>query len=175
MVHAHGALMLVDNNIVSLVLGIFRNGEQEAPRSSVKALNFCAYKSGGELQDFALNKLKGIEDEIIIKLKSAIKEVVDGDAEFSLLVNLKKLDDLQLSRQISIESLHKDLGETDSQKLLKTVVVVQENNLCILTTRSLAVGYSPDDTALEIIVKHDLQRDGLSVTVSSLFSERSGS
>ncbi|KAH0729975.1 hypothetical protein KY289_001163 [Solanum tuberosum] len=37
----------------------------------------------------------------------------DGDAEYSLLVNLKRLDDdLQLSRQISIESLHNDLAET---------------------------------------------------------------
>ncbi|WMV58806.1 hypothetical protein MTR67_052191 [Solanum verrucosum] len=37
----------------------------------------------------------------------------NGDAEYSLLVNLKRLDDdLQLSRQISIESLHNNLAET---------------------------------------------------------------
>ncbi|WMV58801.1 hypothetical protein MTR67_052186 [Solanum verrucosum] len=48
----------------------------------------------------------------LLKLKSAIKEVADGDAEYSLLVNLKRLDDLQLSRKISIESLHNDLAET---------------------------------------------------------------
>ncbi|WMV58804.1 hypothetical protein MTR67_052189 [Solanum verrucosum] len=37
----------------------------------------------------------------------------DGDAEYSLLVNLKRLDDdLQLSRQISMESLHNCLAET---------------------------------------------------------------
>ncbi|KAG5606185.1 hypothetical protein H5410_027677, partial [Solanum commersonii] len=196
--------------------GIFRHGEKEAPRSWVKALNFCASESRGELQDFALNKLKGIEDEIIIKLKSTIKEIVDGDVEFSLLVNLKRLDDLQLSRQISIESLHKDLGETNSQKLLnlanaqllwliaqvigfllpnvhmhvrwnlhsiinsgtrsalfeilesflttkspeglraslyyffRTVVVVQENNLCILTARSLGV-FSQDKAIYETV------------------------
>jgi len=48
----------------------------EALRSCVKALKFCATESYGELQDFALNKLKGIGDELIIILKSAIKEVV---------------------------------------------------------------------------------------------------
>lgn len=53
----------------------FKHGEKEALRSCVKALNFCATESRGELQDFALNKLKAIEEELIIKLKSAIKEV----------------------------------------------------------------------------------------------------
>lgn len=36
----------------------------------------------------------------------------DGDDEYSLLVNLKRLYELQLSRQISIESLLKDFAET---------------------------------------------------------------
>lgn len=105
-----------DQNFKSAVLlmkeAFFKHGEKEALRSCVKALNFCATESRGELQDFALNKLKGIEDELIIKVKSAIKEVADGDDEYSLLVNLKRLYELQLSRQISIESLHKDLAET---------------------------------------------------------------
>ena len=35
--------------------------------------------------------------------------------EYSLLVNLKMLDDLQLSRQISIESLHNNLAQTASK------------------------------------------------------------
>ncbi|KAH0677681.1 hypothetical protein KY285_025482 [Solanum tuberosum] len=129
----------------------FKHGESEALRSCIKALNFWATeicwelqdftlnklkgiedeliinmsaKSSfrilnllsfccGELQDFVLNKSKGIEDELIIKLKSAIIEVADGDGddEYSLLVDLNRLYELQLSRQISIESLHKDLAE----------------------------------------------------------------
>ncbi|KAL3368805.1 hypothetical protein AABB24_009562 [Solanum stoloniferum] len=105
-----------DQNFKSAVLlmkeAFFKHGEKEALRSCVKALNFCATESRGELQDFALNKLKGIEDELIIKLKSAIKEVADGDDEYSMLVNLKRLYELQLSRQISIESLYNDLAET---------------------------------------------------------------
>ena len=35
--------------------------------------------------------------------------------EYSLLVNLKMLDDLQLSRQISIESLHNKPAQTASK------------------------------------------------------------
>ncbi|XP_009761977.1 sister-chromatid cohesion protein 3 isoform X2 [Nicotiana tabacum] len=105
-----------DQNFKSAVLlmkeAFFKHGEKEALRSCVKAVGFCATESRGELQDFALNKLKEIEDELIVKLKSAIKEVVDGDDEYSLLVNLKRLYELQLSRQISIESLYKDFAET---------------------------------------------------------------
>lgn len=105
-----------DQNFKSAVLlmkeAFFKHGEKEALRSCVKALNFCATESRGELQDFALNKLKGIEDELIMKLKSAIKEVADGDDEYTMLVNLKRLYELQLSRQISTESLYKDLAET---------------------------------------------------------------
>jgi len=41
----------------------------------VKAINFCNTESRGELQDFAQNKLKELEDELISKLKSAMSEV----------------------------------------------------------------------------------------------------
>ncbi|WMV58802.1 hypothetical protein MTR67_052187 [Solanum verrucosum] len=81
----------------------------EILRSCVKTLKYCATESYGELQDFALNKLKGIGDELIIILKSAIKEVACDD-EYSLLLNLIRLYALQLSRQISIESLLNDLA-----------------------------------------------------------------
>lgn len=53
----------------------FKHGDKDALRSCVKAINYCATRSHGELQDFAQNKLKELEDELIIKLKSAIKEV----------------------------------------------------------------------------------------------------
>lgn len=54
----------------------FKHGEKEALRSCVKAVMFCSSDSQGELQDFAHNKLKDIEDELIAKLKSALKAVV---------------------------------------------------------------------------------------------------
>ncbi|OMO77828.1 Armadillo-like helical [Corchorus capsularis] len=82
----------------------FKHGEKDALRSCVKAINFCCTESRGELQDFARNKLKELEDELIDKLKSAIEEVTDGGDEYSLLVNLKRLYELQLSRPVQIET-----------------------------------------------------------------------
>lgn len=113
----------------------FKHGEKDALRSCVKAINFCSSECQGELKDFAQNKLKELEDELIAKLKSAIKEVMvylmhpslsfllakyegfeitclrlqDGDDEYSLLVNLKRLYELQLSRYVPIESLYEDM------------------------------------------------------------------
>lgn len=54
----------------------FKHGEKDALRSCVKAIKFCAIESQGELQDFAQNQVKELEDELIAKLKSAIKDVV---------------------------------------------------------------------------------------------------
>lgn len=52
-----------------------KHGEKDALRCCVKAMNFCSSESRGELQDFAQSKLKELEDELIDKLKSAMKEV----------------------------------------------------------------------------------------------------
>ncbi|KAF8006570.1 hypothetical protein BT93_K0772 [Corymbia citriodora subsp. variegata] len=86
----------------------FKHGEKDALRSCVKAMNYCSTESQGELQDFARNQSKELEDELIAKVKSAIKEVEDGGDEYSLLVNLKRLYELQLSRAVTIGSLYGD-------------------------------------------------------------------
>lgn len=54
----------------------FKHGEKEALRSCIKAITFCASESKGELQDFSRSKLKDLEDELLSKLTSAVKEVV---------------------------------------------------------------------------------------------------
>lgn len=54
----------------------FKHGEKDALRSCVKAIKFCSTESRGELQDFARNNLKELEDELLDKLKSATKEVI---------------------------------------------------------------------------------------------------
>lgn len=41
----------------------------------MKAVNFCATESRGELKDFSQNQLKELEDELMTKLRSAIKEI----------------------------------------------------------------------------------------------------
>ncbi|XP_071920942.1 sister-chromatid cohesion protein 3-like isoform X1 [Coffea arabica] len=96
-------------NILKLVKeAFFKHGEKDALRSCVKAFNYCATESRGELQDFAQNQLKELEDELIIKFRSAMREIADGDDEYSLLVNLKRLYEFQLLRQIGIDSLYDD-------------------------------------------------------------------
>lgn len=54
----------------------FKHGDKEALRSCVKAIKSCSTESQGELKDYALNKLKNLQDELIDKLKSAMKEAV---------------------------------------------------------------------------------------------------
>lgn len=67
----------------------FKHGDKEPLRSCVKAINFCSAESQGELQDFARNKLKELEDELIAKVRAAIKEVVVYfDGLFKLLFYL---------------------------------------------------------------------------------------
>ncbi|CAK7348957.1 unnamed protein product [Dovyalis caffra] len=96
-------------NVLQLMKqAFFKHGDKEALRSCVRAIKSCSTESQGELKDYALNKLKNLEDELIDKLKSAMKEAVDGD-EYSLLVNLKRLYELQLSWSVPIESLYEDI------------------------------------------------------------------
>ncbi|KAL1351079.1 hypothetical protein HN51_015054 [Arachis hypogaea] len=97
-------------NMLQLMKEVFfKHGDKEPLRACVKAINFCCIESQGELQDFARNKLKELEDELISKLKSAIKEVVDGGDEYSLLVNSKRLYELQLSKSVPIHSIYGDI------------------------------------------------------------------
>lgn len=64
-------------NVLQLIKeAFFKHGEKESLRSCVKAINFCSTESQGELKDFSLNRLKNLEDELIYKLKSAMKEAV---------------------------------------------------------------------------------------------------
>ncbi|KAK7244685.1 hypothetical protein RIF29_39510 [Crotalaria pallida] len=97
-------------NILQLIKeAFFKHGDKDPLRACVKAINFCCIESQGELQDFARTKLKELEDELIAKLKSAIKEVVDGGDEYSLLVNLKRLYELQLATSVPINNLYEDI------------------------------------------------------------------
>ncbi|XP_076890501.1 sister-chromatid cohesion protein 3-like [Bidens hawaiensis] len=87
----------------------FKHGDKDALRSCVEAIIYCVNRSQGELQDYAQNKLKELEDELISKLKAAIKEVADGDDEYLLLVNMKRLHELQLKMPVPIENLYDDI------------------------------------------------------------------
>nr|GEX62538.1 sister-chromatid cohesion protein 3 [Tanacetum cinerariifolium] len=84
----------------------FKHGDKDALRSCVRAINYCSSGSRGELKDYAQNKLKEVEDELVVKVKSAIREVANGDDEYLLLVNMKRLYELQLTRPVQIEDLY---------------------------------------------------------------------
>lgn len=88
----------------------FKHGEEDALKSCIKALTFCSTESQADLQDYAQNKLKDLENELLVKLKSAIKAVKVGDDEYSLLVNLKRLYELQMKKNVCNEDLYDDMA-----------------------------------------------------------------
>ncbi|XP_022155696.1 sister-chromatid cohesion protein 3 isoform X2 [Momordica charantia] len=97
-------------NVLQLIKeAFFKHGEKEALRSCLKAIDLCCTESPGDLQDFSRNKLKELEDELFEKLKHAMRKLEDGDDEYSLLVNLKRLYEFQLSRPVPMESLYDDI------------------------------------------------------------------
>jgi cohesin complex subunit SA-1/2 len=61
------------------------------------------------LQDSAQNKLKELEDELVLKLRSAIKQEGVSEDEYSLTVNLRRLYQLQSSKFVSSETLFSDM------------------------------------------------------------------
>ncbi|KAH7654259.1 cohesin complex subunit SA-1/2 protein [Dioscorea alata] len=89
----------------------FKHGEKDTLRSCIKAITYCSNESQADLRDFAQNKLKDLENELLTKLKSAVKEVTVGDDEYSLLVNLKRLYELQLTKSVSNDDLYEDMAK----------------------------------------------------------------
>eukprot|EP00252_Welwitschia_mirabilis_P020326 TRINITY_DN4955_c0_g2_i1.p1 TRINITY_DN4955_c0_g2~~TRINITY_DN4955_c0_g2_i1.p1 ORF type:complete len:753 (-),score=175.27 TRINITY_DN4955_c0_g2_i1:264-2498(-) len=87
----------------------FKHGKENALKSCVKALIFCATESQADLQDSAQSKLKELEDELVIKLRSAIKQAGVTEDEYALVVNLRRLHQLQLLKFVSNEVLFSDM------------------------------------------------------------------
>ncbi|TVU49759.1 hypothetical protein EJB05_01095, partial [Eragrostis curvula] len=95
----------------------FKHGEKDTLRSCIKAITFCCKECPDDLQDFAENKLKNIEDELVLKLKTAIKEIEADDDEYSILANLKRLYELQLSKPTKNAGLFEDMHQILSQPM----------------------------------------------------------
>ncbi|ERN16836.1 hypothetical protein AMTR_s00057p00122610 [Amborella trichopoda] len=87
----------------------FKHGEIEILRSGIKALDFCARESQADLQDFAQNKFKELEDESLLKLTSVFSQVEVADDDYSLLVSLRRLYMLQCKKFPLNESLFEDM------------------------------------------------------------------
>ncbi|XP_062196989.1 sister-chromatid cohesion protein 3-like [Phragmites australis] len=95
---------------IDLIFDVFfKHGEKDTLRSCIKAITFCCTECQADLKDYAENKLKNLEDELVLKVKNAIKEVEAGDDEYSLLVNLKRLYELQLSKPVKNDGLFEDM------------------------------------------------------------------
>ncbi|XP_057838911.2 sister-chromatid cohesion protein 3 isoform X2 [Cryptomeria japonica] len=97
------------NSLQLIKDAFFKHGEEKTLKSCVKAFTFCASESQADLQDSAQNKLKELEDELVLKLRSAIKQAGVSEDEYSLTVNLKRLYQLQLLKFVSSESLFADV------------------------------------------------------------------
>ncbi|KAG9157239.1 hypothetical protein Leryth_004904 [Lithospermum erythrorhizon] len=138
----------------------FKHGEKDALRSCVRAFNFCASESRGELKDFAVNLLKEVENDLIAKLKFVLQEVEDDDDEYSMLVNLKRLYELHLSRQLPIGSLYEDF----SRNLQRFRSTDDEVSSFLLLNMYLHVSW-----CLHTIIQSDTVSEA---SVSSLLSKR---
>lgn len=68
----------------------FKHGEKEALRVCVNAIKLCSTESQGELKDFARNELRKLQDELIKKLKSAMKEVAVCSEPYSFPCQLSE-------------------------------------------------------------------------------------
>lgn len=87
----------------------FKHGEENLLKACVKGLAFCGSESQADLQDSAQHMMKLMEDELVTKLQTAIKQAGESDDEYSLTVNLRRLHQLQLSKAAASDSLFADL------------------------------------------------------------------
>ncbi|MCO5549119.1 hypothetical protein L7F22_002585 [Adiantum nelumboides] len=87
----------------------FKHGEENVLKACVKALAFCGGESQADLSDSAQQTMKLMEDELVLKLRSALKEAGVVEDDYSLTVNLRRLHQLQLNRPLTNDSLFADL------------------------------------------------------------------
>ncbi|TVU49773.1 hypothetical protein EJB05_01109 [Eragrostis curvula] len=98
------------NAAIDLIFdAFFEHGEKDTLRSCIKAITFCCNECQDELQNYAENKLKNLEDELVLKVKTAIKEIEADDNKYSLLANVKRLYELQLSKPVKNAGLFEDM------------------------------------------------------------------
>ncbi|XP_024538812.1 sister-chromatid cohesion protein 3 isoform X2 [Selaginella moellendorffii] len=87
----------------------FKHGDRKTLQTCVNTLVFCASETKADLQDAAQRVLKETTDEVIRKLRSAIEHAGETEDDYSLTVNLRRLQHLQLAMPINNEELYKDL------------------------------------------------------------------
>lgn len=87
----------------------FKHGEENVLKACVKALAFCGSESQADLQDSAQHMMKLMEDELVLKLRTALKKAGESEDEYSLTVNLRRLHQMQLNKAVLSDNLFIDL------------------------------------------------------------------
>lgn len=62
------------NVLLLLKEAFFKHGEEMILKACVKSLAFCGSESQADLQDSAQHMMKVVEDELVLKLRTAIKK-----------------------------------------------------------------------------------------------------
>ncbi|KAH9313099.1 hypothetical protein KI387_028134, partial [Taxus chinensis] len=138
----------------------FKHGEESTLKSCIKALTFCASESQADLQDSAQHKLKELEDELVLKLRSAIKQAGASEDEYSLTVNLRRLYQLQLLKFVSSETLFTDvLGLVkDFNNLDDEVIQLVLMNMYLhiaWSLRSIEIDNPSEEASVSLLSKRD--------------------
>ncbi|CAM6011145.1 unnamed protein product, partial [Sphagnum balticum] len=89
----------------------FKHGDEKTLKAWITALAFAANESHADLQDSANQIVKETADELLVKLHSAIMQVGDGEDDYSLVVNSRRLYQLQLAVNVADSTLFTDLKE----------------------------------------------------------------
>ncbi|XP_078178938.1 sister-chromatid cohesion protein 3-like [Carex rostrata] len=134
----------------------FKHSEKATLRSCIKAIVFCSTEGPADLQDYAQSKLNDLESELVSKLKNAIKEVEAGDDEYSLLVNLKRLYELQLTKPVSSDGLFEDmagiLGSLPEMENEVKSFLLLNMHLSVVWSLHTIDGENPDETSMETLL-----------------------
>ncbi|KAG6398346.1 hypothetical protein SASPL_139804 [Salvia splendens] len=112
-------------DILKLIIEAYCKHEDEVTlRAYAKAFKFCASESRGELQVFGRNQIKCLDDDLVARLKPAMKVVVvetytlcicliddalNGGDKHSLLVILKRVHELHFFVNVPLCRLYQDL------------------------------------------------------------------
>ncbi|KAL2636383.1 hypothetical protein R1flu_007862 [Riccia fluitans] len=133
-----------------------KHGDNQTLKACVKSLAFAASQSHADLQDSAQTILKQTVDDLSSKLKSAIGQAGETEDDYSLTVNLRRMYQMQLTIQVTNESLFADMFGLldDFSNLEDEVVRLIFLNMYLHITWSLSAvdPHNPDESAVASLI-----------------------
>ncbi|KAJ4779054.1 Cohesin subunit SA-3 [Rhynchospora pubera] len=143
----------------------FKHSEKATLRSCIKAIIFCSIEGPADLQEYVQSKLNDLESELVSKLKNAmeknsknlVKKLKAGDDEYSLLVNLKRLYELQMAKPVSSEGLFEDmtgiLGSLPEMENEMKSFLLLDMYLSVVWSLHAMDGENPDEASMEALLR----------------------